>query len=79
MSAEYAGWKYICHVKGCAAYYHKSRDIFAIERDHMYLGALTQHELDILDGIVEERRGPDYRERPIGPGVSRVIGSKEVF
>jgi len=71
--SDYAGWKFVLKINGADVYYHKGRDSYAIER--AYLGGLTQREQDILDGILENRRDePDYRESPVGPGVSHVLG-----
>lgn len=80
--SDYAGWKLVLKIDGKDVYYHKGRDSYAIERDHSYLGGLTQREQDALDDILkyEEYRmadshdEPDYRERPVGPGVSHVLG-----
>jgi hypothetical protein len=87
MSEKHAGWKLALKINGQNVYFHKGRDQYAIERDHSYLGGLTQREQDILDGILrhEEYRiadphdepdydAPDYRERPVGPGVRHVLG-----
>jgi len=75
MSETYMGWRLACKINGQDVYYHKGRDRYAIERDHSYLGGLTPRERDILDGILEnERDEPDYREHPVGPGVSQTLG-----
>lgn len=77
MSEDYTGWELVRKIGNQDVYYHKSRDQYAIERDRSYLGGLTQREQDILDGILENelhRDEPDYRERPVGPGVSHALG-----
>lgn len=72
MSEDYTGWKIVCKIDRQDVYYHRGRDRYAIERDPSYLGGLTQREQDILGGILENEL--DYRERPVGPGVSQVLG-----
>jgi len=79
--SDYAGWKFVLKINGKDVYYHKGRDSYAIERDHSYLGGLMQREQDIFDHMLKYEEyddpypvEPDYRESPVGPGVSHVLG-----
>ena len=75
MSEKHMGWKLVAKIGGQDAYYHKGRDTYAIEREHSYLGGLTDREQDILDGILENKvhQGElDYREGPLR-GISRSV------